>query len=823
MMNRLFVMAIVASACGTAQAAGDFTVPGNAARVLHQHCIACHGPETAEADIRFDTLAKLTKSERLSLLNKAQEQLFFGLMPPKEAKQPSAKDSAYLAKWIRAELRKWNASELDKKLSDPKFGNYVDHDKLFSGAIHAKAFTPARRWLVSPQIFEERVLDIFKLAGRERENFRQRGFYGVTNPFVLPEDSGVRYYDRTALDGGHVLVMLTNAEWISQKQIMAARIKNKEIIGNTNKRDRWYPKQTPEAFEKIILKTSQPTDEEIIAAVQTQFDCVLQRKADNAELKKYVDFTRKSLAIGGNTEGLRRMLVSVLLESEFLYRLEFGAGKTDQYGRRRLSPREASYAIAYALGDRNPDPTLVKAAQEGRLITRADYKREVLRLLNSQSLLKGQVDKNLNGKHLRSHVSSHPKSVRFFREFFGYPGALKVFKDFNRSNGIYRNPGRGTAGTPGFLIDEADKVVDYYLQQDRTVFENLLTTEKFFVYDKFDKAQSTKIIADWKTVYETLKDTDWRKNPEKVGREYREFLKKHRIEVNPAKRHSTTLTRLMNHLSFTLGNGRTPFPNLPWAHGYVHWYSPIYSLPRTPGAGGVYRAEDTFDFQVNQPFRIPHRKGLLTHPAWLIAHSQNTATDPVRRGKWIREKLLAGVVPDVPITVDAQIPEDPHRPLRARLDSVTTKQECWKCHQQMNPLGLAFEMYDDFGRFRTEESLEHPENLIRRARNKNGADFYKTKPVVTTGDLNGTDDPTLDGEVRDAIDLVERLARSKRVRQSIIRHAFRFFLGRNETLADSQTLINADKAYLQSAGSFRAVVVSLLTSDSFMYRKSARD
>ncbi|HAY79477.1 MAG TPA: hypothetical protein DCY79_06700, partial [Planctomycetaceae bacterium] len=69
-------------------------------------------------------------------------------------------------------------------------------------------------------------------------------------------------------------------------------------------------------------------------------------------------------------------------------------------------------------------------------------------------------------------------------------------------------------------------------------------------------------------------------------------------------------------------------------------------------------------------------------------------------------------------------------------------------------------------------------------------------------------------------DLIDRLARSTRARQSIIRHAFRFFLGRNEMLSDSQTLIDPDNAYLDSGGSFRAVIISLLTSDSFMYRKA---
>ena len=59
-----------------------------------------------------------------------------------------------------------------------------------------------------------------------------------------------------------------------------------------------------------------------------------------------------------------------------------------------------------------------------------------------------------------------------------------------------------------------------------------------------------------------------------------------------------------------------------------------------------------------------------------------------------------------------------------------------------------------------------------------------------------------------------------KVRQSIIRHAFRYFLGRNETLDDSKALMDADRAYLMSNGSFDEVIISLLTSDSFIYRKT---
>ena len=85
--------------------------------------------------------------------------------------------------------------------------------------------------------------------------------------------------------------------------------------------------------------------------------------------------------------------------------------------------------------------------------------------------------------------------------------------------------------------------------------------------------------------------------------------------------------------------------------------------------------------------------------------------------------------------------------------------------------------------------------------------------------LVGTGDSVLDGEVNSPLELMHRLAKSERVRQSFVRHAFRYWMGRNEVLSDAQTLIQADDAYVKSGGSFRALVISLLTSDSFLYRK----
>ena len=812
-----------------------FAVSLKVGAVMEAHCFDCHGQDSQKGDVRLDDLVGMTLEARLDLLNRVQEQLFLKEMPPKKKEQPSEAEQQLLSEWVRNELHKHKASKLEEKLRYPGYGNYVDHDKIFSGGVSAKAWSPARRWLVSPQIFHQRVMDVFRLDGRERSGFVTRKFHGVTNPFMLPDHSGVRDYDLTTLDGGHLLVMLSNAKWIAGKQIFAAQLKTPrkaELLAAMNTRDRWYPRETPPALEVIVLKDGLPSESEMISAIEYQFDCVLQRKATSREVEKYLSLLRSSIELGGNIAGLQQMLTTVLLESEFLYRMEFGDGPIDEYGRKKLAPREAARAIAYALGDRGPDEVLRQAAENGKLVTKEDFRREVTRLLANETWFAGPVDPSLNGKNMRSHESTNPKQVRFFREFFGYPNAIKIFKDVPRSDGYWQNPSRGTAGTPGFLVKEADRIVDRHLQQDQDVFRRMLSTEDFFVYHDKDNETGRKVIEEWTEVYHYFKGKDWKANPEKVIEDNLDYLStKKTVRVLGAKS-KREFMRYMHFWGETIGKGRIPFTTPSFAHGYHYNHSVFYSLPPTPNPfryGGVEHKNhkglddvEFWDYPVAQPFPIQNRKGLLTHPAWLIAHSSNFHTDPIKRGRWIREKLLAGRVPDIPITVDAQVPEDPHKTFRERVEAVTRKSECIKCHRQMNPLGLPFEVFDDFGRYRLQEPLEHEEHILAKPSKKNGATTYKTKPVSTLGELVGTGDPALDGNVADPFDLIDRLSKSDRVRQSIIRHAFRFYMGRNEMLSDSQTLIDADRAYLQNGGSFKSVIVSLLTSDSFRYRKQPR-
>jgi hypothetical protein len=66
--------------------------------------------------------------------------------------------------------------------------------------------------------------------------------------------------------------------------------------------------------------------------------------------------------------------------------------------------------------------------------------------------------------------------------------------------------------------------------------------------------------------------------------------------------------------------------------------------------------------------------------------------------------------------------------------------------------------------------------------------------------------------------MIRKLAESERAEQVFVRHAFRFWMGRNETLNDALVLQDGHRAYKERGGSMNALIVSLLTSDSFLYR-----
>jgi hypothetical protein len=997
---------------GKASPVGAFLMPGETDVLLDRYCYTCHDEDTQKGDIRLDNLAVLESSKRLDVLNRIQEQVFFRHMPPKKKKQPSEADRMAMLAVVSTELGAHDASTLEEKLQKPEFGNYVDHEKLFSGEYKdLPGFTYDRRWLISEYIFNakfQRMLENETRLRRGKKNVSVVGGNSIrdlslANPFLLPTNSGVRYYANEDLTGGHLSSMLTNAQKTSEyitnylverkkgkylpaiNQIMALEDQHhatltsrREFLENfiarlcgefyDGKNEALLPTFTPvvlkevkkldegekykkapvhvalgmmsklegagvihqllldpkdekksdkelremcerawfyfgdherkiqgrmtilrdympelreqvikdngrkikqlvykplddvemgavrasimkhrkkgdhyneiiekcmadwqQGFEQDRIAAGPPSDQilsDLIAQLCVQ---ILERSPDTTEAEEYLSLSKSYVNKLGKLKAIQKLIQTFILSSEFAYRQEFGTAGADEHGRRMLSPRDASFAISYALTDQSPDEELVAAADSGKLNTRADYKREVLRMLKKRDL-NYLIDPILADKNYPDNTTNATiRKLRFFREFFGYPKALTVFKDEKRFGGD--RLGNAT----NRLINEADRLVEHILEKDKNVFEELLSTDEFYVYHDGDNERMQAASDNIKRIYEYFKDTDWQNfDYEELGK-HKEFLREVKMRsINPDDLKSgnrqgdgiTLFKKSMTSITARLDKGQKDAAPFDMYRGYGSDFMSGENVAKFFN----YR-KDNWDWSATQPAKVPNRKGILTHPAWLIANAQNTETDPVHRGKWVREKLLAGTIPNVPITVDAVIPEDHGKTLRDRLAGATEATYCWKCHEGMNPVGYTFESYDDFGRFRTQESLEYPDNLIEKKPDKPPGrnhlidlrDVYKTSPVDPRGYLEGTGDDSLDGEVKDAIDLTTRLGKSRRVRQSIIRHAFRYFMGRNEFLSDSKTLIDAEQAYVDSGGSFDAVVVSLLTSDSFIYRKPIED
>lgn len=577
-------------------------------------------------------------------------------------------------------------------------------------------------------------------------------------------------------------------------------------------------------------KDAGPPSPETLTALASQLSVlILEREPTAGENAEYVALTQSYVEKLGRRKAVQKLIQTFLLSTEFAYRNELGAGEPDEHGRRMMSPRDASYAIAYALTDQSPDAELVAAATSDRLNTREDYKREVGRILAKRDV-RSLIDPILEDKSWAENTTHMPiRELRFFREFFGYPKALEIFKDEKRFGGDRLDQATNR------VVNEADRIVEYILEKDTNVFEELMGTEEFYVFHDGDNEAMTAKSDHIKRIYEYFKDKDWKNFGYKELAEHTDFLREYPMRnINPDNLKSgnrsgdglTLFKKSLTSITARLDKGQKDAAPFDMYRGYGSDFMPGENVSMLWSY-----SKDNWNWSATQPAKVPNRKGMLTHPAWLIAHAFNTETDPVHRGKFVREKLLADTIPDVPITVDAVIPEDHNKTLRSRLAMATETKSCWHCHEKMNPLGNTFEMYDDFGRFRTEEYLEYPEHLVSKrpdeAKDRNHLldlrDIYKTLPVDSSGHLAGTGDTSLDGDLVGAVDLAERLSKSRRVRQSFIRHAFRYFMGRNEFLSDSKTLIDAEQAYVDNGGSFDAVIVSLLTSDSFIYRKPAEN
>ena len=142
--------------------------------------------------------------------------------------------------------------------------------------------------------------------------------------------------------------------------------------------------------------------------------------------------------------------------------------------------------------------------------------------------------------------------------------------------------------------------------------------------------------------------------------------------------------------------------------------------------------------------------GILLEPALLTAHGVPEGTGPVQRGVMVRELLLCEPLPPPPSGVDTSAPDvDPTQSTRDRFEQHSADPLCATCHQHIDPLGFAFEHYDQLGAWRATD---------------------QGHPIDTTGHLDGH---PIDG----ATELAAALAHDPRVATCFLQTARRWLDG----------------------------------------------
>tara|TARA_R110002049_G_scaffold285698_4_gene466931 strand:- start:40899 stop:43520 length:2622 start_codon:yes stop_codon:yes gene_type:complete len=833
----------------------DFAKP-----FLATHCLDCHGDVAPEGDLSLHDLGPIDEVNA-GIWHSVWAQVTLKEMPPSDAEQPEVVDRLLFSDWIVGELTE---AMRDKggfhDHLDPTKANFVDHDLLFGplpdGIKLVPPSSPARIWRVTPQ---EHITRLNELINTEPEfdpskpGLRAHGDAVPTNhggelklyfgtdriiywqggtvayatsvksvPAVLssarkhglenyPDFYSVNSAEATQIMGvAHDII-----QYMAKGPLSIAKpyqiTDDPDSIADKMQGDiRGLP--TSIVYNTKVVRPLTPvydlmneegvSDERLRHAVEYLFEALTFRPPSKSERNEYLRIVKQSIDKLGKEDGVVLGLSAIFLDRDALFRPELALdGEPDQHNRVMMQDWELGLAVNHALRYIKPDEQLYEAIVDGRMRTRQDVRREVERMLADDSIRK-------------------PRLLRFFRDFFDYDLGGYICKDAKalvdtgvstRGNAHYRSMFDATAST--------DRLVELILQDDKDVLKQLLTTNKVVATDnraatntvvpvksdniyfgrlrtKEEKA-AAEAAAEKAEAERTKQDAAaleiaenelaeleaWLKaNPGDEKKKKAELAKKERA-VKTAKNRLAASKKRRRDENFSVERSKLTGPKI---------YARVSR--RSFGSGSMEPDRILATVPENQ------RMGILTHPSWLVSHSDAMDNHAIRRGKWIRERLLGGGIPDVPITVDAMLPDEPQNTLRERM-RVTREEYCWTCHKKMDPLGLPFEMYNHAGIYR-EVELD--------------------KPVDTTGEVIDSGDPELDGPVENALEMIDRLADSERVKQVFVRHAFRFWMGRNETINDAPVLQDAYQAYEENGGSMKALLVSLLTSDAFLYRKVER-
>ena len=194
------------------------------------------------------------------------------------------------------------------------------------------------------------------------------------------------------------------------------------------------------------------------------------------------------------------------------------------------------------------------------------------------------------------------------------------------------------------------------------------------------------------------------------------------------------------------------------------------------------------------------RLGLLTQAAVMAVKGNSYRTSPVRRGKFILNRLICFNVPPPPPNVVTELPPpDPNLTLREQMAAHRDNPTCAGCHKSMDSLGFAFEHFDGAGKYRETD----------------GAHAIDASGSFTLDDVATS--------FSNASDLAWALAASPEAQACFARQWLRYAIDRFEQDADQAASDYLASAYSESGLDTRQLIVEITRTLPFSHRAPADD
>lgn len=188
---------------------------------------------------------------------------------------------------------------------------------------------------------------------------------------------------------------------------------------------------------------------------------------------------------------------------------------------------------------------------------------------------------------------------------------------------------------------------------------------------------------------------------------------------------------------------------------------------------------------------IPARGGILTQGSVLTAGGDDASM--VTRGLLVMHELLRGVVRDPPPCVDTTpVPSKPGLTQRMIAETRLANKNCAGCHSKFEPLAFALEKFDGLGAFRETDEFA---NKLREDGN-----------ILVPGQEASV-------SYKSSAELMDLLAKSDRVRETMTWKVTQFALGRPLGAEDAAAIAEIHQAAQKNGGSYASLMAAIVTSD----------